>query len=32
LIPRLGRKQPAQVRVWTTEANSFWVRREPQSF
>ena len=22
----------AQVRVWTAEANSFWVRRKPQSF
>jgi hypothetical protein len=25
-------KESAQVRVCTTEPNSFWVRREPQSF
>jgi hypothetical protein len=28
LVPGLSGKQPAQVRVWTTEAKSFWDRRE----
>jgi hypothetical protein len=32
LAPGLRRKMSAQTRVWTTEANSFWDRREPQSF
>jgi hypothetical protein len=26
------RVNSGQVRVWTTEASSFWDRREPQSF
>ena len=32
LVPRPLRDYSAQVRVWTTEPNSFWVRQEPQSF
>ena len=32
LVPGLCGGQSAQVRVWTTEASSFWDRREPQSF
>jgi hypothetical protein len=32
LVPGLRGGQSAQVRVWTTEASSFWDRREPQSF
>jgi hypothetical protein len=32
LVPGLHWDYSAQVRVWTTEANSFWDRREPQSF
>jgi hypothetical protein len=31
-VPGLSGGQSAQVRVWTTEASSFWDRREPQSF
>jgi hypothetical protein len=31
-VPGLRGGQSAQVRVWTTEASSFWDRREPQSF
>jgi hypothetical protein len=30
--PGLHQDYSAQVRVWTTEANSFWYRQEPQSF
>jgi hypothetical protein len=30
LVPRLHRDYSAQVRVWTTEAKSFWNRREAQ--
>jgi hypothetical protein len=26
------KEESAQVRVWTTEANSFWDRQKPQSF
>jgi hypothetical protein len=32
LAPGLRRKLSAQTRLWTTEANSFCDRREPQSF
>jgi hypothetical protein len=32
LVPRLLRDYSAQVRVWTTEANSFWDRQKPHSF
>jgi hypothetical protein len=32
LVPGLRGGQSAQVRVWTTEASSFWDTREPQSF
>jgi hypothetical protein len=32
LVPGLRWEFSAQVRVWTTEANSFWNRWEPQSF
>jgi hypothetical protein len=32
LVPGLCRGQSAQVRVWTTEASSFWDTRGPQSF
>jgi hypothetical protein len=32
LVPGLHQDYSAQVRVWATEANSFWDRREPQSF
>ena len=32
LAPGLRRGQAARVRVWNTEASSFWDRREPQSF
>jgi hypothetical protein len=31
-FPGLHSGKSAQVRVWTTEASSFWDRREPQSF
>jgi hypothetical protein len=30
LVPGLRGGQAAQVRVWNTEASSFWYRREPQ--
>jgi hypothetical protein len=32
LTPGHCGEQAAQVRVWNTEASSFWDRREPQSF
>jgi hypothetical protein len=32
LVPGLRGGQAALVRVWNTEASSFWDRREPQSF
>jgi hypothetical protein len=31
LVPGLLKGQAARVRVWNTEASSFWDRREPQS-
>jgi hypothetical protein len=31
-VPGLHQDYSAQVRVWTTEANNFWDRQEPQSF
>jgi hypothetical protein len=32
LVPRPLRDYSAQVRVWTTEPNSFWDRQKPHSF
>jgi hypothetical protein len=32
LVPGLRGGQAAQVRVWNTEASSFWDRPEPESF
>jgi hypothetical protein len=32
LVPGLRGGQAARVRVWNTEASSFWDRREPESF
>ena len=32
LAPGLCEGQAARVRVWNTEASSFWDRREPESF
>ena len=32
LVPGLCGGQAAWVRVWNTEASSFWDRREPESF
>jgi hypothetical protein len=32
LAPRLRGGQDARVRVWNTEASSFWDRRQPESF
>jgi hypothetical protein len=32
LVPGLHGGQAARVRVWNTEASSFWDRQEPQSF
>ena len=32
LVPRSCQDKSAQVRVWTTEANSFWDRQKPQNF
>jgi hypothetical protein len=32
LVPGFHQEYSAQVRVWNTEANSFWDRWEPQSF